>query len=236
VALSDIEQPVGCDAIEGKVASFEADYQSIIREAADRLNFNEPDPNSLVELDAFKLEAEQALAGLQDRYPTLAGKRLGGVGKLYLYDPTKYNERLEREVLMHWLTVPESLELKAGQVAILASGWYERPVTVDRFKRRFKDPKLSQTLQRLCYEHGNPTQISTCRSLPGIQQRLRLHARQTADKWSFKGEITFYENGDVSINNKLVPQDVSNSGKKRVRGNRVAITIDVLRAFLSTYT
>jgi hypothetical protein len=235
VEVSNGEQPVSCDNVDAVNASgFEAVYQSILAELPDDLpDYRVPLPSS--EEEAFRVEAERLLAELQEQFPTLSGKKIGGVGKLYLYDPETYNDRLERDIVLRWLAEPETLELSAEQMARLASSWYERNVTPHRFKRRFKDRKLASELHRICLEHGNPTDITKCNSLPGVQRLLRVRARQTSNDWSFRGEIVFSSTGAVIINNKMVAQDITSTGKKRVRGNGVAIAIDTLRKLLASY-
>jgi hypothetical protein len=175
-------------------------------------------------------------AELQQEFPSLAGQKLGGLNKLYAYDPGTYNAKVERDVVAHWLQHPEDLELTSRQMAAVASPWYDRPVTEARFKRRFRDPDLARKLQVLCYQHDNPTHISMCRSLPEIRTRLRLRVRQSADKWTFRGEITFNADGSVQIGNRLAQQDQTSTGKNRLRGNGSAITVDVLRNVLLAYS
>jgi hypothetical protein len=235
VEVSNGEQPVSCDNVDAVNASgLEAVYQSILDELPDDLpDYRVPQPSS--EEEAFREEAERLLAELRERFPSLAGKKVGGVGKLYLYDSESYNDSLERDVVRHWLAQPETLELSAEQMARLASSWYERDVTPHRFKRRFKDRNLATELHRLCLEQGNPTDITKCNSLPGVQRLLRVRARQTSNDWSFRGEIVFSSTGAVIINNKMVAQDITSTGKKRVRGNGVAIAIDTLRKLLASY-
>ena len=185
--------------------------------------------------DSDLTQFRQKVVELKREFPSLADKTLGGLNGLYMYDPATYNTAVERDVVAHWLRYPESLELTFRQTAALASSWYDRPVSEHRIKRRFKDPDLPRQLQLLCYEHDNATQITMCRSLPEIQKRLRLRASQSADKWTFRGEITFYANGTVQIGNHLAQQDQTPTGKNRVRGNGSAVTVDVLRNVLLAY-
>ena len=173
---------------------------------------------------------------MQQEFPSLAGLKLGGLNRLYVYDPTTYNVTVECDVVAHWLQHPETLELTFRQMAAVASLWYDRPITEHRIKRRFKGPELAQKLQVLCYEHGNSTHVSMCRSLPEIRKRLRLKARLSADKWTFKGEITFYADGTVQNDNRIAQQDETQTGKKRVRGNRSAVSVDALRNVLLAYS
>lgn len=233
--VSDSEQPVGCDNVDTVSANgFEAEYRSILAELPDDLpDYRVPQPSS--EEEAFRAEVETLLAEAQKRYPTLAGKKLGGVSRLYLFDAETYNATLEHDIVRRWLAEPETLELSAEQMARLASKWYERDVTPHRFKRRFKDRNLAKELHRICLEHGNPTDITKCNSLPGVRQLLRVRARQTSNDWSFRGEIVFSSTGTVIINNKIATQDVTKAGKNRVRGNGVAIAIDTLRRVLASY-
>ncbi|WP_341632948.1 hypothetical protein [Sphingomonas agri] len=235
VEVSDADQPVSDGNADAVTADrFEAEYQRILAELPDDLpDYRVPQPSS--EEEAFRAEAERLLAQLQEQFPTLSGKKIGGVGKLYLYDPETYNDTLERDIVRRWLAEPETLELSAEQMARLASSWYERDVTPHRFKRRFKDRKLASELHRICLEHGNPTDITKCNSLPGVQRLLRVRARQTSNDWSFRGEIIFSSTGDVLINHKIASQDVTSTGKKRVRGNGAAIAIDTLRKLLASY-
>jgi hypothetical protein len=195
-----------------------------------------PGPSYTSELPEFLRRLAPLMAELQQEFPSLAGKKLGGLNRLYAYDPATYNATLERDVVAHWLRYPESLELTYRQIAAAASYWYDRPVTEHRIKRRFRDPDLPCQLQKLCYEHDNVTNISACRSLPEIQKRLRLRARQSADKWTFRAEITFYGSGTVQIGNRLARQDRTASGKGRVRGNGSAVPVDALRNVLLAYS
>jgi hypothetical protein len=188
------------------------------------------------ELVEYRQQATVMLAELQQKFPSLANKRLGGVNRLYLFDPKAFIKTLERDIVAHWLQMPESLGLSAGQMAVVASRWYNRPVTDHRIKRRFKDPKLTSQLQLLCYEHGNTTDISKCRSLPEIQKRLRLRFRRSANKWTFRGEITFYDNGTVTICDSIAQQDQTAAGKKRIRGNGSAVAVDAMRNVLLAHS
>lgn len=138
--------------------------------------------------------------------------------------------------MTHWLRQPESLELNARQLAKIASHWYGQPVSDHRIKRRLKVRELTPQLQRLCYELNNATDITMFRSLPEIQKRLRLRFRQSTDKWTFKGEISFYTDGTVTIRDGIAKQDKTAAGKGRVRGNGSAVGIDALRNVLLAYS
>jgi hypothetical protein len=188
------------------------------------------------ELAQFLELAARALTDLQQGFPGLVNKSLGGLNRLYLFDQAKIINTLERDVVEHWLQQPESLELSAKQIAAMSSRWYNRPVTEDRIKRRFRDKRLTSRLQTLCYDHDNPTDLTGCRSLPDIQKRLRLRFRQTASKWTFRGEVTFYDNGTVTIDNQLTKQDKTTTGKDRIRGNGSAISVQSLRNVLIAYS
>jgi hypothetical protein len=197
---------------------------------------NIPDPNNAGEMTEFRQQAGSMLAELQKGFSTLAGKSLGRMDKLYVFDPHSFIASLEQDVVKHWLQHPGSLELSVTQLAGVASCWYGQRVSAHRLKRRFKDPAMIQQLHKLCSEHGNPTDISKCRSLPQIQKRLKLQGRRTATRWIFKGEITFYDNEIVEIKRKMAVQDRTKSGKPRIRGNGSAIPIDALKNVLMAYT
>lgn len=111
-----------------------------------------PNRSYASDLPEFLKRAESMLTALQQEFPSLADKKLGGLNRLYAYDPATYIATLERDVVAHWLRHPESLELGPKQTALAASHWYDRPVTEHRIKRRFRDPDLTQQLQTLCYE------------------------------------------------------------------------------------
>jgi hypothetical protein len=210
---------------------------NILAELPDTLPDHSKAHNSnAAEMSEFMRRSTALLAELQGEFPSLAGKRLGGVSRLYLYDPSAFIETLERDVVTHWLQHPESLELTAWQVGAMASNWYGQPVTEHRIKRRFKNPELTPRIQQLCYEHGNAADLSRCRSLPEIQKRLRLRAQQSAERWNFRHEITFYANGSVTIGNKLAKQDITAAGKKRVRGNGSAVAVNALRNILLAHS
>lgn len=195
-----------------------------------------PESSLASELAEYRRQAMPLLIELQQKFPSLANKRLGGLNRLYAFDPSTFIETLERDMVAHWLQQPSSLELSARQLAAVASLWYPQPVTEHRIKRRFKDPSLTRQLQGLCYENGNATDISKCRSLTEIQRRLRLRANQSADKWTFCGEITFYGNGTVQIGDRIAQQDQTAAGKRRIRGNGSAVTIDALRNVLLAHS
>lgn len=193
-------------------------------------------PGEAGDLAEYFERAAAFLIDLQQQYPGLAKKKLGGLNRLYLYDANDYLATLEPDVVKHWLEQPDSLRLTAAQLAAVASGWYGKRVSADRIKRRYNSPELAKRLQQLCYKHDNPTDISGCRSLPDIQKRLRRRACQSADKWTFHGEITFYSNGSVTIANHLARQDKTSSGKRRIRGiDNSAVSVEALRNVLLEY-
>ncbi|MGK6356206.1 hypothetical protein ACMGDH_13395 [Sphingomonas sp. DT-207] len=192
--------------------------------------------NSATELAELRQRIAMFAAEAQQAFPNLAGKKLGGMGKLYVFDPNTLVETVERDVVRYWLQRPESLELSAAQVAALASNWYSRPISEHRIKRRFNDPVLITRLQSLCYELGNATDISKCRSLTEIRKRLRLRFRQSGTGWTFRGEITFHDNGTVTIGDLVAQQDQTAAGRRRVRGNGSAVSIDALRNVLLAHS
>lgn len=193
-------------------------------------------PTCKGELAHYRKELEEYAGKLQHKYPTLARKKVCGIGKLYAYDPEDYIPNVEQDIVAHWLTNPDSLALTAKNLGILASSWYGRPVSEHRIKRRFSDRDLARRLQQLCYEQGNTTDIGGCRSLPEIQKRLRLRARRASAEWSFEGEITFHSDGTVAIRNTLAQQDTTKAGKRRVRGNGSAVAVEALRNVLLAYS